>query len=71
MGMITIELNGSFEKDGRTLGKKFKATNGGHTMALTEAIKFLVAELPAAIVLDHSLHENGDKPPGSPFGKLP
>lgn len=59
MGLIRIELGGSF-------GKKvysFSAMKNGHADAVASAIEWLSGVvLPDATALDHKLHENGDKP---------
>lgn len=61
MGMVSISIAGSF---GRMNGSRsFSAMKHGHADAVAQAIEYLSREvLPAAIALDHKLHENGDKP---------
>lgn len=61
MGNISIAVAGSF---GRSNGSRtFSAMKHGHAHAVSEAITYLSNELlPAAINLDHELHESGDKP---------
>lgn len=68
MGMITVEIRGSF---GKATSKAFSAMEGGHAMAVTRAIEHLTNELPNAIRLDHKLAAEGEKPPTSDFGTLP
>lgn len=61
MGQISISVAGSFGKSNGT--RTFSAMKHGHAHAVSEAITFLANELlPAAINLDHDLHESGDKP---------
>jgi hypothetical protein len=60
MGMISIEIAGSFKKRER---KTFSAMNSGHADAIAQAIEYLVKEqLPEAIRQDHQLHDEGAKP---------
>ncbi len=67
MGAIKVELSGSFGREGAT----FSAMQHGHADAVARAIEWLSTNaLPAAIRLDHELHEQGDKPEG-PFGHDP
>lgn len=65
MGAIRIEMAGSFPV------AKFdtSAEEGGHANAIQRAIRFLNDKLPAAIELDHKLHDSGDRPPKKDFGK--
>ncbi len=65
MGMITISTHGSFP----TESYEVSAEDGGHANAIQRAIGWLNDRLPAAIVLDHKLHAQGDMPPGEPFGR--
>lgn len=71
MGFIQIKVNGSFNTASRkgnnlagheqTAG--FSAQKHGHAHAVQEAIAYLTnTVLPAAINLDHELHDDGDKP---------
>jgi hypothetical protein len=66
MGKITIKIEGSFGTPGT---KEFSAQEGGHAYALTRAIGMLFARMSPAIRLDHELHEKGEHPPESAFGK--
>jgi hypothetical protein len=60
MGMIAIEVQGSFQVRER---KVFSAMDGGHADAVAQAIEYLASvQLPAAIQLDHSLHTDGATP---------
>ncbi len=65
MGIIEIKMFGSFP----TNGMRSCAEEGGHAFAIHRAIEFLSSRLPDAIVLDHKLHDSGDRPPKSDFGK--
>lgn len=59
MGTLRIDTVGSFPHRNRT----FYAQGHGHAHAVAEAIAWLSSELlPAAIELDHRLHETGAKP---------
>lgn len=65
MGMITVQLAGSFRKqDGfPTSSSSFSAMTHGHADAVAKAIEYLAKEvLPAATALDHKLHSQGDSP---------
>ncbi len=64
MGRITIKVEGSFGED----GVEFTATEGGHTYALTRAIHWLILKQSRAIILDHELHDKGERPPEAEFG---
>lgn len=68
MGMVAIQIRGSF---GNKPNVTFSAMEGGHALALTRAIEYLTSQLPAAIQADHRLHDGGDRPPKSDYGKLP
>jgi hypothetical protein len=68
MGMVTIDIRGSF---GGQKHETFSAMEGGHAFALTRAIQFLVSQMQEAIMRDHQLHNEGEKPPKSGFGMLP
>jgi len=60
MGMINIEVSGSFRNCGI---KHFTARYGGHAQAVAEAIMYLSGDfLSDAIKLDHELHKDGEKP---------
>ena len=66
MGQITIQMNGSFG----TRSKTFSALEGGHANAIAHAIRYLSGQiLPAAIELDHKLHDKGVRPPNADFGR--
>ena len=65
MGMITVQLAGSFTKrDGFPVASNsFSAMTNGHADAVAKAIEWLAKDvLPAATALDHKLHDQGDKP---------
>lgn len=67
MGMITVELKGSF---GLPRFKTFSAMEGGHAQAIAEAIQYLSeVELPKAIRNDHECHKDGIEPSAG-YGKL-
>lgn len=68
MGMITIQIKGSF---GNKPDATFSAMEGGHAFAITRAIQHLVSQLQPAIMMDHQLARDGEKPPKSDFGMLP
>lgn len=68
MGMIHIQIRGSF---GNKPDVTFSAMEGGHAFAVTRAIQHLVSQLQPAILLDHQLERDGEKPPKSDFGMLP
>ena len=59
MGMVTIQIRGSFTK---TPDAQFSATEGGHAMALTRAISYLTDQLGPAIQKDHALHDKSQHP---------
>lgn len=66
MGMIRIELLGSFQPSARG---SFSAMKHGHAAAVADAIQWLSAEvLPQAIAKDHQLHTEGASPQEG-FGK--
>lgn len=65
MGMISIQMRGSFPGDAFDVS----AEEGGHANAIQRAIGWLNDRLPEAIALDHQLHDSGDVPPRAPFGK--
>lgn len=59
MGMIKIDVTGSFKRESRD----FSAMTHGHAHAVAEAIKFLAEKvLPEAIANDHECHDDGLKP---------
>jgi hypothetical protein len=59
MGMIRIEVGGSFEHDEKT----FSARYGGHAQAVAEAIEWLSSSiLPAAIKNDHKCQADREYP---------
>jgi hypothetical protein len=65
MGMITIQLAGSFTKrDGFPIASNsFSAMKHGHADAVAKAIEYLAKEvLPAATALDHKLAAQGASP---------
>ncbi len=65
MGMITIQMRGSFNpEDFNTC-----AENGGHVCAIKRAIEFLTDKLGPAVVQDAKLTKDGIAPPNSPLGK--
>ena len=66
MGSITIDISGSF---GRVPRKTVSAISGGHANAITEAVQFLLEQMPAAIKNDHECHRDGMQP-GEGFGGL-
>lgn len=66
MGMVTIQIRGSF---GNKPDTTFSAMEGGHAYALARAIAYLTAEMDRAIQLDHELHDAGQRPPNADFGK--
>jgi hypothetical protein len=68
VGTITIQIRGSF---GNKPDACFTALEGGHAFALTRAIQHLVSQMQTAIILDHALQTDGEKPPRSDFGMLP
>lgn len=59
MGSITINIGGSF---GRVPTKTVSAMSGGHAHAITEAVQFLLEQMPAAIKNDHECHRDGIQP---------
>ena len=65
MGVIEVHTRGSFG----TRMITDTAEVGGHAAALSRVIGQLVAMLPEAIIQDHRLHDQGEKPPLSPFGE--
>lgn len=67
MGMIHLRLEGTFPADAIELS----AENGGHANAIARAIAWLNDRLPAAIILDHKLHDAGKRPYLADFGKAP
>jgi hypothetical protein len=64
MGVISINTRGSFPCEGQSFNAEF----GGHANAIQRAIKWLNDRLPAAIELDHKLHDRGERPPRTDFG---
>ena len=68
MGQINIQIRGSF---GNKPDFSVSAMEGGHAFAVTRAIQHLVSQLQPAIMLDHQLERDGEKPPKSDFGTLP
>lgn len=69
MGSITVKVDGSFNS-ASTKGhapketlRQFSAAAHGHAHAVQETIAYLTNDvLPAAINLDHELHDDGDAP---------
>jgi hypothetical protein len=68
LGTINIQIRGSF---GAKPDTSFSAMEGGHAFAITRAIQYLLSQQQAAIMLDHQLHADGEKPPKSDFAMLP
>lgn len=69
MGRIDIGINGSFP--GIAKGAvSFSAEEGGHANAISRAIGWLNARLPAAIARDHELSFQGEHPPKAPLGSI-
>ncbi len=66
MGMVTINIQGSFTKTGCV---QYSATEGGHVQCLQRAINYLVGEIPRAIQLDHQLHDMNRRPGEADFGE--
>ena len=66
MGQIRVDIGGSFPTQ---FSFTESAEEGGHAAALGRVVARLVDLLPACIELDHSLHEEGNKPPLAPFGR--
>jgi len=64
MGMIKIEMYGSFPKD----SFQTCAEEGGHAAAINRAIIFLTRKLGDAIAQDVKLAKEGVAPPTAPFG---
>jgi hypothetical protein len=67
MGMVSIKTSGSLPN----LSLTITAQEGGHAFALQRAIDALLNMMPDAIILDHRLQDEGERPPISDFGKLP
>lgn len=65
MGEIVITTRGSFSKGGTQVET---AKIGGHAAAIGRAIEYLSSMLPAAIRIDHDLHNQNVHPPLAPFG---
>lgn len=66
MGMITVEMRGSFEPQRI---KTFSALNRGHACAVADCIRWLAESvLPKAIRQDHDLADEGHKPDAG-FGR--
>lgn len=66
MGQIHIKMIGSFPVPDHL---QVDAEVGGHAFAIQRAIEWLNTRLPAAIQLDHRLHDKGERPPASDFGR--
>jgi len=66
MGMVTINMQGSFTRTGCT---QFSAQDGGHAQCIQKAITHLASQLPAAIERDHELHDKGTRPGNANFGR--
>ncbi len=63
MGVIRINIGGSFKSCSICPTKEFSAMEHGHAQAVADAITFLSREiLPKAVALDHSLHSEGKHP---------
>lgn len=65
MGMIKIEMWGSFPRD----AYQTCAEEGGHVQAIKRSIEFLTAKLGEAVVKDAELTKEGVAPPTSPLGR--
>lgn len=65
MGMIRIEMVGSFPKE----SFETTAEEGGHVQALSRAISFLTSRLGYAAVQDATLTVEGVVPPLAPLGQ--
>ena len=65
MGKLVINTRGSFPNNKI---HEESAMLGGHAAAIGRGIEYLASLLPAAIELDHQLHEDGQTPPEAPFG---
>jgi hypothetical protein len=61
MGVITVSINGSFDRSMRG-AKSFGAMESGHAAAIGDAIAYLASLLPEAIRQDHQLHAEGATP---------
>lgn len=60
MGVLTVELKGSF---GKFRTQSFSAMEVGHAQAIANAIKYLAdVEMPAAIKNDHECQRDGIEP---------
>ncbi len=66
MGRISIQMTGSFPERSKVVS----ALEGGHTLAISRAIEFLLNQMQWAIQRDHELHERGEYPPNSNFGEV-
>ncbi len=68
MGYVNVQLGGSFgnaAKYGVVNIRQFGAIDHGHADAVAQAIEYLAGTvLPAAVALDHELHDDGAKPRG-------
>ena len=65
MGMITVNLAGSFSKPSGfpVASNQFSAMKHGHADAVARAIEYLAKDvLPAAIALDHKLQAENCAP---------
>ena len=62
MGMIRVEISGSFTEDGNVEFSQFSAVPYGHAHAVTNALNYLTEILRRSINEDHALHEDGQKP---------
>jgi len=69
MGEISIDIRGSFaEILDVKFERSFTARRHSHAFAVAEVIQYLSDEvLPAAIELDHKLHDENERPPGGLF----
>jgi len=64
MGMIRIDMHGSFPK----ASFQTCAESGGHVCAIKRAIEFLSAKLGDAVKQDAKLTLEGIAPPTAPLG---
>lgn len=65
MGMISVEMWGSFPRKGFNTC----AEEGGHVQAIKRAIVFLAEQLGPAVQRDADLAKKGIVPPTAPLGK--
>ncbi len=65
MGMIVIEMMGSFNRE----SFQTTATEGGHVAAIRRAITFLASQLTTAVVKDLNLAKKDVHPSLAPLGQ--